>query len=286
MFSRGISLSNGYKTVNDNLGLVRNQGVELGLSYMLWQKGADYFTVFSRLAFNDNRILRISESMQAFNETQLRNAQANGTETPVVRYYDGMPLNSLWVVRSLGVDPYDGKEVFLDRNGQMTKTWSPYDLFNAGSSDPLLNGNFGFNGEIHGFGFSVVMTFHTGGWLYNATLLKKVEGADINYNVDRRVFDGRWAKRGDTVPYAKSFYNDRINTQATSRFVQRNDVMDISSVSLYYEFPSKWLRAIRLDRLRATLYANDLYTFSSIEIERGTAYPYARSISLSLTATF
>lgn len=286
VFSRGISPSTGYSFVNDNLGLVRNQGVELSLSYMVWQKGANYFTIFSRTAFNDNRILRISESMQAFNETQLRSAQANGTATPVVRYYDGMPLHSLWVVRSLGVDPYDGKEVFLDRGGNMTKTWSPYDLVNAGSYDPLVNGNFGFNGEIHGFGLSLVMTFKAGGWLYNKTLLDKVEGADINYNVDRRVFDGRWAQRGDNVPYAKSFYNEKINTQATSRFVQRNDVLDISSLSVYYEFPSAWVRKLHMDRLRATLYANDLYTFSAIEIERGTAYPYARTFSLSLTATF
>jgi hypothetical protein len=43
---------------------------------------------------------------------------------------------------------------------------------------------------------------------------------------------------------------------------------------------------MKMNRLRLTLYANDLYTFSSIRIERGTSYPYARSFTFSVTATF
>ena len=48
----------------------------------------------------------------------------------------------------------------------------------------------------------------------------------------------------------------------------------------------KMIRRLKMNRLRATLYANDVFTFSSIRIERGTSYPYARSFSFSLTATF
>ena len=197
-----------------------------------------------------------------------------------------MPLHSIWVVRSLGIDPTDGHEVFLDRNGDMTKTWNPLDLYNAGSSDPIVNGNFGLNGEIYGVGLSVVLTYHAGGYLYNNTLLNKVEGADITYNVDRRVYEGRWHTPGVATPYRQAFYNSVVTTQPTSRFVQKNNVMNISSLSLYYEFPTSLVRKIHMDRLRATFYVNDLYTFSSIEIERGTSYPYARSFSFGLTATF
>ena len=73
---------------------------------------------------------------------------------------------------------------------------------------------------------------------------------------------------------------------ATSRFVQKNNVLTLSSISLYYEFPIRLVKSMKLQRLRTSLYANDLYTFSSIEIERGSSYPYARSFSLAVTATF
>ena len=75
-------------------------------------------------------------------------------------------------------------------------------------------------------------------------------------------------------------------TMPTSRFVQKNNVLNLSSISVYYEFPVSLVRKLKMQRLRTTFYANDLYTFSSIDIERGTSYPYARSFSLSVTATF
>ena len=116
----------------------------------------------------------------------------------------------------------------------------------------------------------------------------------MSYNVDRRIFEGRWFTAGQNTPFRglesgqnneENGYSDNM-TRATSRFIQKNNVLDISTVSVYYEFPKSVLQKLGMERLRATLYTNDLYTFSSIRIERGTSYPYARSFSFSLTATF
>ena len=295
VFNRSIVPSTGFGTVIDNMGLVRNKGIEASLSYTILQRGSSYLSVYGKVAFNDNRILKISEAMEAYNKQQAAAADAINSPAPVVRYYDGAPLHSIWVVESLGIDSYDGNEVFINRNGNMTKTWSALDLKNYGSSDPLYNGNFGLNGELSGFGFNILFTYYGGGKLYNTTLLHKVENVDMSYNVDRRIFEGRWFKAGQNAPYrgldARSMLDAEGNyqslmTRPTSRFVQDNNVLDISTLSIYYEFPQSLIQKLRLTRLRATLYTNDLYTFSSIDIERGTAYPYARSASFSLTATF
>lgn len=122
-----------------------------------------------------------------------------------------------------------------------------------------------------------------GGYLYNTTLVNKVENVYLGENVDRRIYSSRWYYKGQVAQYRNGYNNP---TQATSRFVQRDNVLTISSVSLYYEFPQKLISKARLSRLRLTLLANDLYTFSSIEIERGTSYPYARTFTFSVSATF
>ncbi|MFB0973477.1 MAG: hypothetical protein QMB59_02790, partial [Bacteroidales bacterium] len=83
--------------------------------------------------------------------------------------------------------------------------------------------------------------------------------------------------------YRNGYYSP---TQATTRFVQHNDVLDVSSLTAYYEFPYKKISKVHLSRLRLSAYVNDLYTFSSIQIERGTSYPYARTVSLAVSATF
>ena len=75
-------------------------------------------------------------------------------------------------------------------------------------------------------------------------------------------------------------------TKATSRFVQKNDVLNLSSATLYYEFPLRLISGLGLSRLRLSLYTNDIFTFSSIDIERGTSYPYARKFSFSVNASF
>lgn len=297
VFARSILPSSGFSTVSDNLGVVRNRGLELQLSYILWQRGASYFSVFGKAATNDNRIRAISGALEAYNAQQQAAAEEMHQLTPVVQYYNGVPVHAIWAVPSLGVDPVSGNEIFLDRNGGLTDTWKATNLAFAGSSDPLINGNAGVNGEIKGFGFNFVCSFRAGGYLYNSTLADKVENSYIANQVDRRIFSGRWSRdrKGEPFPYRNGASGTSFSaenpvttfmTMPTTRFVQRNNVLNLSSLSLYYELPLKWVRKLSLQRLRTTLYANDLYTFSSIEIERGTSYPYARSFSLSVTATF
>ena len=286
VFSRTILPSTGFLSTNDNLGKVRNKGLEASVSWTFYRRGASYISLFSKTAINDNRVLEISDVLKSYNEQQQARAKETGMADPVIQYYDGMPLHSIWVVRSLGINSADGYEIFLDRNGNITTQWSPSNLYNAGSSDPLFNGNFGINGEVKGFGFSLTATFYGGGYLYNNTLLNKVENTTLENNVDRRVFSGRWAKAGDVAPFKAQSGIGGAVTKATSRFVQKNDVLNLSSATLYYEFPLRVISGLGLSRLRLSLYTNDIFTFSSIDIERGTSYPYARKFSFSVNASF
>ena len=75
-------------------------------------------------------------------------------------------------------------------------------------------------------------------------------------------------------------------TRATTRFVQDNNELTFSSLNVYYEFNPRLISKIRLKRLRLSFYMNNIGTLSSIRIERGTAYPFARSMSFQLTGTF
>lgn len=285
VFSRSILPSTGFTSVSDNLGKVRNKGLEAGLSYRIFQKGPSWLSVFAKIAFNDNRILELSDVLRNYNKQQQENASSENSVSPVIQYYDGMPLHSIWVVPSLGIDPVTGKEIYLDRNGNMTDVWSASNLVNFGSSDPLYNGNFGLNGEFRGFGVSLVCTYYGGGYMYNSTLVSRVENTDYNspYNVDRRIYSGRWSEPGQNALYRNGGSSP---TKATSRFVQRNNVLSISSATVYYEFPYRLIKKAKMSRLRLTMYMNDLAKFSSIDIERGTSYPYARTFSFSLNVTF
>ncbi len=283
-FDREIVTSTGFSNVRDNLGKVRNKGIELSATYSVIKKKDAFLNVFFKIATNDNRIQKISDALRSYNDQMMQNAKDEKQTTPVLIYQDGRPLNSIYAVKSLGIDPNSGKEVFLDLDGNKTFTWSASNLVYCGSADPKYNGNFGFNGEYKGVGLSAVFTFYGGGKMYNSTLINRVENCYIGNNVDRRVFADRWYYPGQNAQYVNGYKNG--GTQATSRFVQRDNVLSISSVNLYYEIPTKWVSRIGLQRLRAGVYMNDLATFSSIKVERGTSYPFARTLSFTLTGTF
>ncbi len=282
-----VPYTTGFSTYVANLGETENKGLELYLNYRAFSshEGRDYINVFGNMAHNKNTLKKISNSLRAWNDTQDKNMIANKTTTPSVKYYEGCSMTAIWAVPSLGIDPQNGKEIFVKKDGSVTYDYDTADQVVCGDTQPKYNGNFGVNGEINGWGFNVTASYRWGGQIYNSTLVEKVENASLQYNVDRRVFTDRWQKAGDLALY-KSITDQSI-TYPTSRFVQDYSLFTLASLTLYYDFRNcKFVRNSFLERLKVSAYTNDLFVISSVKTERGTSYPFARTFSLSAQVTF
>ena len=168
----------------------------------------------------------------------------------------------------------------------------------AGIARPKYQGTFGVQAEYQGIGLSVTARYLGGGQMYNQTLVDRVENVNMVYNVDKRVLTGRWLEPGQNALYKRLGEYSIDNgdgtsspaqelTRATTRFVQDRKELDIAAINLYYDFyKQSWLKKAKLQRLRASFNMNDAVKFSSIEIERGLTYPFSRTVSFSLNATF
>lgn len=280
--------STGFASYTANLGEVENKGWEAYLNWRVWQesKSASYISLYASAASNTNTLKKVAESLKAMNdETDAEyDSQAENTDVPV-RYEEGSSMSTIWVVKSLGIDPETGREVFVKKDGTLTYDWSSSDYIDGGDTRPKVSGNFGLNMEWHGIGLSAGFTWQLGGQMYNETLLSKVENADIRYNVDRRVFSGRWSQPGQIARF-KSITDDSY-TQPTSRFVEDYNTLTFSSLNLYYDFREcKFVKNSFLERMKASFYMNDIATISSVKTERGTSYPFARTFSFELQLTF
>lgn len=292
-----LPTSTGFRSVKENVGKIRNEGLEAKMNWTVFSRPADrtFVSVSAAIAHNKNKIIKISEALKHFNEEQESRSIDRFNDKPITKYYEGASMNAIWACRSLGIDPANGREIFVDKNGEPTYIYSPSNQVVCGNTLPKISGNFGFSAEYKGIGLNVVFRYQTGAQMYNQTLLDKVEGCDINYNVDRRVFDGRWRHPGDVSQYralSRVWVEEEQEykmekTNPTSRFVQDRNELDLSSVNLSYDFYRySFLKRARLERLRLSFYMNDVYKFSSIKVERGLDYPFARSFNLSLQATF
>ncbi len=279
-----IPTSTGFAIVKDNLGLVRNSGVEAKANYTVWQNKKGFFNVYGTFTYTKNKIIRLSESMRAYNEKMMKMAEKADQSAPVLMYQDGLSMNTIWAVPSAGIDPQSGNEIYIKKDGAYTYKYSANDMVAAGDATPKYRGTAGFTAEYNGFGLSATVSYLAGCQMYNSTLVDRVENADITYNVDRRLLQGRWTTPGQQTQYKK--FNSSTRTRATTRFVQDRKELNLSSISAYYEFPSSIYQKLYMERLRLSFYINDIATFSSIKVERGLNYPFARTMSFSLNATF
>jgi hypothetical protein len=253
------------------------------------------------VVFERNRIVKLSDAMQEYNarQNELYDAEIdeNGNPVrskPVLKYVEGGSMNSIWAVPSLGLDPETGQEVFVGADGLPTYFWAATNEKALADNKEKYRGNFGFNGEWKGIGFNLTCRFLGGGYRYNQTLVDRIENANLFSNVDRRVLTGRWTTENRDALY-KSFrvknedgqWIYAPNTRPSSRFIQKRNDLSIASISAYYDLARlRTIENMGFNRLRLGINMNEVHTFSTIGIERGTSYPFARTVSLSLTAEF
>ncbi|OFY40736.1 MAG: hypothetical protein A2X18_11745 [Bacteroidetes bacterium GWF2_40_14] len=278
-----IPSSTGFTSYKENMGEVENKGYEFSIKYRVWSdpKNNSFFNVYVAGAHNKNRIKEISNYLQTFNNTQTSTVN----NKPVVRYNEGQSMTAIWAVPSYGIDPSSGRELFIKPDGNRTYTWNSDYLSVCGDSEPTMQGNLGFNFDYKGFSLNLNASYRFGGQLYNQTLVDKVENADLYYNVDRRIFENRWLNPGDVTLY-KDIKSTEI-TRATSRFIEDDNYLGISSLNVSYELNKlKKFNLKGVDRLKLSFDMADFAKLSSVRIERGTSYPFARTFSFSLQLMF
>ena len=280
-----VPYTTGFTTYVANLGETENKGFEGYLNFRAYDGGRDYVNVFVSAAHNKNKLKKISNSLRAWNEAQDAAMMENRSTKPSVKYYEGCSMTAIWAVPSLGIDPQNGKEIFVKKDGTVTYDYDVNDQVVCGDTQPKWNGNFGVNGEIKGWGWNITMNYRWGGQIYNQTLVNKVENAPMEYNADRRILTDRWQQQGDVALYKA--ITDLSTTYPTSRFVQDYTLFTLSSLTLYYDFRNcPFVKNSFLERLKLSAYTNDLFVISSVKTERGTDYPFARTFSLSAQVTF
>ena len=288
--SMDLPLSMGFASYRANIGEVENKGWEAALQgYIIRDdKRKINWLIGAQLVYNKNEITRLSQAIkdqtEAYMTSDATDEDASGIQN---LFYEGRPQNGIYAVQSLGIDPSTGKEIYLDKNGNITDTWKASDKVYCGSADPLYRGNLNTMFQWGDFTFNASFGYYWGGKVYNATLRDRVEvtTADIQKkNVDERVLTSRWYEAGDVV-FFKKLSSER--SKATSRYVMDNNVLELQSISLQYKLKSAYLsKTFHLNSAIFGVNINDLVHWGSVRMERGTSYPYARNIQASVKLLF
>lgn len=278
-----LPYSNGFASYKENIGKVRNQGLELKVSGFLIRNTEREFTwsVTGSLVADNNKIMEISQALKDANAEIEKKTGSN----PNFLYREGKSMNTIYAVRSLGIDPATGKELFRNKVGENTYTWDAADQVDCGVSQPKYRGNFSTYIRYKGLSLNASFAYRFGGQQYNQTLINRVENADYRYNVDSRVWMDRWVNPGDQT-FFKGI-NDKTPTKATSRFVQDEKVLQCQNLFLTYDIRNKaLLKKMKMEQFSVSANTSNLFYKSTVKQERGLNYPFSKQYSFTLTATF
>lgn len=289
-----IPSSTGFTSYKENMGKVKNTGVELELRARLYSDRNWLFQLYGNFARNKNTIIEISQAMRDYNKRVEELFSGYNPESSsdskyaktYLKYYEGASLTSIYGMKSLGISPTNGKEIYLRRNGDVTDVWSADEWTIIGDTAPKGQGSFGYTLSYKQLSMFASFLYTFGGDAYNNTLVSYVENADIkNDNVDKRVLLDRWQKPGD-ITTMKDIRDRNVTTGASSRFVQKNNTLQWSSLTMSYNFRPEQLKKLHLSGLRLSFTMNDLFYWSTIRQERGLDYPYSRSFNLTTNIIF
>ncbi len=232
LFNRPLQGTSGYAFITENIGAVRNQGVEVVLSADILKNTAVKWRADLNAGMNRNQVTGLYGD---------RTFVANGQRPFAL----DKPLNSWYMRRWMGVDAPTGDPLWekVNTDGSLTTTNNYNEAtlqFIGGNANPKLFGGMRQvlswnNFELNGF-----FTYSTGATLYNGDRnLFDNDGAYDRYSL-LALQNGwsRWEKPGDVATHPKYVIGGNKNAQRpSSRFLENGNYLRLRNITLSYDLP-------------------------------------------------
>ena len=281
LLDKAYAPSTGVTSAKANLGELQNKGIEFQLDGYIFRTNDFYWRLATTGYANRNKITKIDKALEEINKQNQENAYTS--LAPLPQYAEGESVTALKLVRSAGIDPATGQEIYIKRNGEYTFEYNPADKVLIGDTEPAYTGILSTNVFWKGFSVYAMLNYRMGAWVYNTTRVSKVEGSDPRYNADQRVFDDRWKEPGDHAIYKD--IADSSRPEQTTRFAEKEYTLSLGSLNFSYEFSDNVCKRLRLRNLRTGINFTDILRLSTVKIERGTDYLYSQGFELFLNVT-
>ena len=275
--------SMGVTSIAMNAGSQKTRGWEatLRISPVYRPSEGIMWNITANATSSKSQYANIGNSFNALNESG-KTSLAGTT-----RYYDGGSPTAIWAVRSAGIDPATGKELFIKKDGTYSFTYDVNDEVVVGDTQPRIEGLLGTSLYFKGLSVGCYLRYSWGGQVFNSSLFQKVENIgtqEIYNNQDKRALYDRWSENNREAYFKGISLVQR--TEKSSRFVMDDNSLAGESFNIGYEFPDRIIRRARLGALNVQLNMTDIFRATSVRVERGIDYPFARTVTMSMGITF
>lgn len=279
----------------ENIGKVRNQGIEIVVGYRDSYRGFTW-GITGNFTFAENELLYIDEA----------------ASTPEWQKSTGHPIDALTMYKAIGIyqtqeeinnSPHiagakPGDLIYYDTNDDGEITWDDAIRVNESATPKIMYG-FTLNGGWKGIDLNV--------FFQGQAKAKILVQPTMNMITD--FYEGRWVETNSAEENAKAHwprafikqtYGDAFNGVASTWWLRNAAFLRLKSVELGYTLPKLLTQKIGVDNLRVYVNGSNLFTLDKIKIfdpevsvnavnyqANGiTAYPLQRTITAGVNITF
>ena len=251
LLSRPLPDDSGFGSIFENLGKVENKGLEIEFSHVNVNKGGFRWETNWNVSFQRNKIL------------QLLPGQTNiGTGLWV-----GQPISINWYPTYAGVNPADGRSMWLDSLGNITYTLQARDSKIQGTS--FAKGFGGLTNRITYKGLSLEFFFQ-GQWgnqvlNNNGFFMESSASAGWN-NMQSQL--ARWTTPGQIAKVPRPYEggtepgSSTIQTFSTKQ-LENASYIRLKQVTVGYDLPNSFVRKLKLSQIRLFAQAINLLTWTA-----------------------
>ena len=272
IFTLPVDPSTGFYYMVTNFGKVRNQGVELVVNTVPVQTKDFRWELDFNFAKNNNEVLSLPESLEG-GKVSIYNFSA-GNDAVYMYAEEGKPLGQFYTY--LPQYTADGRPI-VDANGQP--------VLGTAVEDTGKNMNNDWTGGVttaltyKGFSLSAALDIRKGGYMFSRTknLMQFTgNGAVTTYN-SRRPFiipnsvvsDGNGGYVENTTPLYltnssyQNYYNNYGYGNGGEAYLLDRSFVKLRNISLTWNVPQKWVKAMSLSGLSVTAFCNNVFTWTA-----------------------
>lgn len=277
-----IPAQNGFSLWIDNVGKLRNNGVEFSLDADVIRTNNFRWNFNGNAAYNRNKILALYNGVDSY---------VVGNSGVILKV--GETAGALQAVRFAGVNPANGDGLWYDKNGQLTNVYKTSDevLLKGKSSNAPWIGGFTNTFSYKGITLSVFFNWVKDRYMYNnSRFFLESNGYMSQYNQSPELLKA-WKQPGDKTEVPR--YG--VHSQPDDRYIEDASFLRLKNLLLAYNLPSELLKRTHvLAGVRIFAQAQNLYTFtkyrgmdpeSPANVTMGD-YPQSKQFTFGLDITF
>ncbi|CAL1519741.1 TonB-dependent receptor [Chitinophaga sp. MM2321] len=246
----------GFATAPVNGAATRNVGQEFLISSRNIDQPDLKWSTDLNISFNKNEVTRI------FNNIEFLNAWGDvDSRGKAIALAVGSGLGAFYGYTAAGVDPANGDQLYLTKDGKTTHNPSPTDRTVIGSAQPTFVYGLTNTLTYKNFDLTVFIQGSQGNKIFNAARLES-EAMIFGINQSTAILN-RWRKEGDVTDIPGVTKDGSTNNSLIStRFLENGSYLRFKTITLSYRFSPELLRHIGLTAATIYVSGNNLITIT------------------------